>query len=398
MRPPIALFLPLTLLIAAAAAPPIAPGAVPPTARLAPDSARQWVPFTLTPGNQVSFTASFDGKPLTAILDTGLSYSVLSRDYVRKAGIKVTQQGDATVIGGVVPIGWAATPMLSVGGLTRRGGEIAVAEVPTLAAGGGQSIDLLVGPDLLAGYALDIDYASSRFRLLPSGQLPFRGASAPLRTSPLTNIYLTDGALGDHPLHPLVVDTGDGSMLTLAHRAWTAAEPDPPPMTTATAYGLGGAVVTGLAIVPHLRLGDLDARQIEVRIEPQGGFSDAVGAEGRIGTGLLQRYRVLLDPRAGRMVLAPGPLADRPPVRSTSGLLLGFEKDRLRVMHVMRGSPAAATGWRQGETICSVDGQAIPGDYPDNALSHWSVGAPGRTVTLGLCDGQTRKLTLRNFY
>ena len=189
-----------------------------PTSTLAPDSARQWVPFTLTPGNQVSFTATFDGKPLTAILDTGLSYSVLSRDYVRSAGIKVTQQGDATVIGGVVPIGWAATPMLSVGGLTRRGGEIAVAEVPALAAGGGQSIDLLVGPDLLAGYALDIDYANSRFRLLPSGQLPFRGASAPLRTSPPTNIYLTDGALGDHPLHPLMVDTGDGSMLTLSHR------------------------------------------------------------------------------------------------------------------------------------------------------------------------------------
>jgi len=388
----------LLVLTALAPAPPIAPGAVAPVSRLAPDSAAHWVPFTLTPGNQISFTATLDGKPVAAILDTGLSYSVLSRDYVRKAGIAVTQKGHATVIGGVVPLGWAATHTLALGGLTRTGGEIAVADVPALAAGGGGTVDLLIGPDLLAGYALDIDYPAGRFRLLPSGQLPFRGASAPLRTSPATNVYLTDGALGGHPLHPLVVDTGDGAMLTLAHRTWQAAEPDPPPMTSATSYGLGGAIVTGLAIVPALRLGDLVARQIEVRIEPPGGFSDAIGAEGRIGTGLLQRYHVLLDPGAKRMVLAPGPDADQPPVRSTSGLLLGFERDRLRVMHVMRGSPAAAQGWKQGETICTIDGQPIPRDYPDNALSTWSVGTPGRIVALGLCDGTTRRLTLKRFY
>ena len=140
------------------------------------------------------------------------------------------------------------------------------------------------------------------------------------------------------------------------------------------------------------------ARQIEVRVEPPRGFSDAVGAQGRIGTGLLQRYRVLLDPRAGRMVFTPGPDADQPPVRSTSGLLLGLDKDRLRVVHVMRGSPAAAAGWRSGDLICRIDGKPIPADYADSALSSWSTGTPGRTVTLGLCDGATRSLTLRQFY
>ena len=94
----------------------------------------------------------------------------------------------------------------------------------------GPSFDLLVGPDLLAGYALDIDYPAHRFRLLPSGRLPFRGTTAPLRTSPITNVYLTDGRLNGQPLHPLVVDTGDGSMLTLSARAWRRAEPDPPPV------------------------------------------------------------------------------------------------------------------------------------------------------------------------
>ena len=34
------------------------------------------------------------------------------------------------------------------------------------------------------------------------------------------------------------------------------------------------------------------------------------GAAGRVGMGLLQRYRVLLDPAAGHMILAePGPVS-----------------------------------------------------------------------------------------
>lgn len=388
----------LLVLTATAPAPLIAPSATPAVKTLLPDSAARWVPFTLTPGNQIRFTATLDGKPVSAILDTGLSLSVLSRDYVRSAGLKVAQKGHATVIGGVVPVGWAATRTLSLGGLTRKGGQIAVAEVPALAAGGGDTIDLLVGPDLLAGYALDIDYPAHRFRLLPSGQLPFRGATAPLRISPITNVYLTDGRLGGQPLHPLVVDTGDGSMLTLSHAAWRRAEPAPPPMTSAISYGLGGTIETALAIVPEVRIGDLDAKNVEVRVEPPGGFSEAIGTEGRIGTGLLQRYRVLLDPHAGRLVFAPGPDADSMPVRSTSGLLLGFAGDRLRVVHVMKNSPAAETGWKVGNTICAVDGTPIPRDYPDNALSDWSVGTPGRTVSLKLCDGATRTLTLRRFY
>ena len=106
----------------------------------------------------------------------------------------------------------------------------------------------------------------------------------------------------------------------------------------------------------------------------------------------------LLDPKAGRLVFAPGPDADHPPVRSTSGLLLGLDGDHLRVIHVMRNSPAAETGWKAGDTICAIDDKPIPTDYPDNALSSWSVGTPGRTVALKLCDGATRKLTLRQFY
>src|SRR3546814_7135464 len=91
-------------------------------------------------------------------------------------------------------------------------------------------------------------------------------------------------------------------------------------LTTAISFGLGGPIVTDLAVVPELRLGQLTASDVEVRVERGGGFSQEVGAAGRIGASFLQRYRVLLDPGAGRMVLAPGrtATADRKSTRLNS--------------------------------------------------------------------------------
>ena len=396
--------LPLALILSTtgAAERPVPPSAISPadrapgTAVLAPDTESRWVPFDLTPGNQIRFTMTVDGRDVTAILDTGVSFSVLSRAAADPA--KVQSGGTATAIGGSVAIGWLPTATLTLGGLTRTGGGLTVATLPAIATGSEHAVDLLLGRDILAAHALDIDYAGRRFRLLPSGRMPFRGATAPLGISAARNIYESAIVLGGHRVRPVVVDTGDGASVSLTKAAWDAHAPAGLPTTTTIAFGLAGEQVSGLAIVPDLRLGTLTARNVEVRVEAADGFSQSIGTAGRIGSGLLQHYRVLLDPRAGRMILRPGPTADTPPLRSTSGLLLGVLPDRLRVLHVMRGGPAAAVGWKDGDTICAIDGTSVPADYPTSPIAAWSAGKPGRTVVLRLCDGDTRQLTLKRFY
>lgn len=394
----------LLLLLAGAPAALAAPPALPPASRapgvmrLAPEAEARWVPFDLTPGNQIRFEMTVDGRTLTAILDTGVSYSVLARRYAEAAKLPIAAGGSAAAIGGAVDIGWVATREVALGGLVRTGGGLSVADLPAIATGSAKPVDLLVGRDMTGNYALDIDYAARRFRLLPSGRLPFRGESAPLAISRDKHVYIGEVTLGTARLKPMVVDTGDGSAITVTSEGWRAARLSGVRTTTAISFGLAGSVVSTIGIVPVLSVGQLVARNVEVRVEPVGGFSEAIGAAGRIGSGFLQNYRVLLDPAAGRMVLAPETGADEPPLRSTSGLLVGVEPARLRVLHVMRGGPAAAAGWREGDLICAIDGAPITRDYATTALATWSAGEPGRTVTLGMCDGSTRRLTLAEFY
>jgi hypothetical protein len=364
---------------------------------IADDAEARWVPFDLTPGNQIRFTMQLNGRDVTAILDTGVSFSLLAKASPALESAKLVAGGNATAIGGSVALGWMPTRSVALGGLARTGGGVTVADLPAIATGSAAAVDLLVGADMLAGHALDIDYAARRFRLLRSGRLPFEGETAPLRVSAERSVYESAITLGRRRLAPIVVDTGDGSSITVTAPGWHAANLTLP-STTAISFGLAGPAVSGLAIVPSLSVGEMVARSTEVRIEPANGFSQTIGTAGRIGSGFLQNYRVLLDPGARRMILSRGAKADTPPLRSTSGLLVGVEKGRLKVLHVMRGGPAASSGWRDGDTICAIDGAPIPADYPTSPIASWSVGAPGRVVRLGLCNGMIRNLMLKRFY
>jgi hypothetical protein len=184
---------------------PISAQAPPAPVTLAPDAEARWVPFALTPGNQIRFQMLVNGRPATAVLDTGVSFTVASSEFARTAGLKLGAAGNAEAIGGRVPVTWASVDALSLGGLSRVGGRVAVTDLKAVATGGGAAIDLLVGADLLGHAALDIDYDAGRFRLLPSGRMPFRGTSVPLSLARASGVYLSEVTIGARRLRPVIV-------------------------------------------------------------------------------------------------------------------------------------------------------------------------------------------------
>ena len=375
----------LPVLLLAAAAPAQA------QVTLAPDAEAQWIPFELTAGNQIRFGMTVNGAAGQAILDTGVTDSFVTAAFARRAGVQVRRRETATAIGGQVQLGWADRATLTLGALTRSHAPLAVTGAADLDRFGA---DIFIGADIAACCALDIDYDARRFRFLPSGRLPFTGDTAPLSRA-RSGLLFSEVTLNGARLRPIVVDTGDGSTVTLTRTAWQTANLRGVPLTTTLGWGMGGAAVTDMAVVHGLGLAGTGVREAELRIEPAGGFAAQTGSAGRIGTGLLLRFRVLIDAGAHRMVLQPGKAFETPVPRSTSGLLMTHENGRLRVLHVMLNSPAAQSGWQSGDTICRVDDRPVAGAP---ATIEWGAGAPGRTVHLTLCDGSERALTLRRFY
>lgn len=365
---------------------------------LAPDAEARWVPFELTPNNHVKFSLTIDGRPATAILDTGMTDTMVSERFAAATGIRPRQRQRGTAIGGQVAIGWAAGPRLVIGGLTRSGGRIGIAPMETPPEANVVTADMLIGADILSCCAIDIDYPSRRFRIIASGRMPFTGFTAPLAHARGRSVWTTELSVAGTRLRPMLVDTGDGTWTSLTRPAWLSTGYRGAPITTTLGYGLGGPSVTEMAVVPGARIAGAETGEIEIRIEDANGYSGRAGFAGRIGNALLMRFRVLFDVRAGRMVLRSAAPGAAPYIRSTSGLLMGYVDRSLRVLHVMRGSPAAQAGWREGDAICATNGTPIADAASAQALSGWTAGAPGTVVRLTLCDGTERELTLRRFY
>lgn len=366
-----------------------------PTTVLSRDAETRWIAFTLTPYNQIRFGLELNGKVVDAILDTGLSDTIVTSGFAQRNRLEPTRQAQAVAIGGNVPIAWADSPPLRIGGLTRTGGRIGVVRAAEENRFGA---DMLVGADVLGCCGLDIDFDAKRFRILPSGRLPFTGRTVKLSRARLSGIYSAVLPLSGQTLAPVIVDTGDGASLTLSPAAWSQLRPAGVPVTSALGWGMGGASETQLAVLPALTVAGAAPVEAEVRVEDQRGFLARTGAAGRLGAGLLVRFRVLMDPKAGRMVLRPGAAFAMPVPKSTSGLLVELRGGQLNVVHVMRGSPAATQGWKAGERICAADGVPVSDQIGVAGASDWTAGRPGRTVRLKLCSGPERQLTLAQFY
>src|SRR3954454_21658457 len=102
-------------------------------------------------------------------------------------------------------------------------------------------------------------------------------------------------------------------------------------------------------------------------------------------TSLHDRFSHYLDPKTFRDF-------NRQSSGSFSGIGVTVQQDRrgLRVVEVLRGSPAAAQGFRPGDVIVAVNGHSISGDPSEVATSRIR-GHPGTAVTLTIVSGTARR-------
>ncbi|WP_206434547.1 retroviral-like aspartic protease family protein, partial [Sphingomonas koreensis] len=178
-----------TLALLALLAPASNVRAAPPVSHLATDTEARWVPFELTAGNQIRFRTLLNGRWVDAILDTGVSDTAVSARFARTASMKPLVAGHADAIGGSVALSWGAIERIEVGGLVRTGGRIAIIDTDPRVTGPAP-VDLFIGADLLAAHALEIDFFTHLFLLLPSFRIPFLFTTSPLLLSFPSFLYL----------------------------------------------------------------------------------------------------------------------------------------------------------------------------------------------------------------
>jgi hypothetical protein len=236
-----------------------------------------------------------ESKPLSFLLDTGASASVLNVGTAQRLGLKlgpkVRVAGVSAVLTGHWPVKWSANASQ-----LELPGEYLALDLSKLSGACRRSVDGLIGADFFRGRVLEIDYAGQKLRVLDSAPPDNATNSVPLDVRPC-GMRVSVNVNGSRSQW-VRVDTGCASAFQ-----WVTSKERADRCTRNVAVGLAELSVpqtmTGVRIGSHY----LDT-------VPTGLHRKAIfpGESGLLGNGLLASFGVVtIDATAGRLFLGRSP-------------------------------------------------------------------------------------------
>ncbi|HET6275955.1 MAG TPA: alpha/beta fold hydrolase [Candidatus Cybelea sp.] len=345
------------------------------TASASADSAT--IPFMLF-DNRMLIEVSLDGKgPFSMIVDTGSSSLVITPDVARRLGIVARPAGRAYGAGsGSSALASARVPSLAIGSLRFRDVNADVIDLsPIRRKFGFPALDGVIGYDTLRRFRMRIDVDASRITLSTVASAMPKTASSVAFTVDASGLIDIPAAVdGIHGT--FLVDTGDRSSLTLfRHFAQTNDfYRDAPVRNVVTGYGLGGPIYSDL-LRTTVSLFGATIPGVLTRASRDKGGAFATGAEdASVGMGLLKRFNLVFDYPDGKIFAwpsalfayadprDPGTYGEKLPAlarHALFGAAVAQGPNGVRVSSVIAGSPAAAAGMRDGDTIRAIGGTPV---------------------------------------
>ena len=250
------------------------------------------IPFDFVDG-YILVHARANAQPVTLVLDSGASASVLSLEAARRLHLPL---GRGMPVDGVDADGTAfhmAPVTADAQGIEL--GEISMAiDLRNAEQLCSEPVDGLIGAEFFKGRVTQIDYAHRRLRLLDTA--PADGESLPLRAR--NGVFCVPVSVNGSRARWTRLDTGCNDALH-----WVV-----PRMAEAQqrrGVSIGFITNTDDETLVSVGLGRLTLPNVETALHGSAIFP---GESGLLGSEILSQYRVTIDARHGRMLLAP---ADR---------------------------------------------------------------------------------------
>ncbi len=246
------------------------------------------IPFDFVDG-YILLHASVDAHPVTLILDSGASASVLSLEAARRLHLAL---GEPQPVDGVDASATAykidpASPSANGVPLGKVGLAIELRNAAQLCS---EPVDGLIGANFFKGRVTEIDYAHKRLRLLADA--PAGGESLPLRAE--NGVYCLPVSVNGSKPRWTRLDTGCNDALHWVVPRLAAAQ-------ARRGVSIGFITDTQDETLTAIRLGRLALPHVETALHGSAIFP---GEAGLLGSEVLAQYRVTIDARGGRIFLA----------------------------------------------------------------------------------------------
>jgi predicted aspartyl protease len=345
-----------------------------------------------------------NSTPLSFILDTAASSSVIDRAAAQQLGLRFGHADAATTGGGQVEMAAISGAAASIGPLEFSQLPLVAIDLSSLEAGLGHKLDGILGYDIFNRYVVEIDYVASRVRFHESTESAAPGGEeVPLALDdqiPLVDVTVVS-ANGSRGVARVEFDTGQTGGLTLRRSFVDANQllaPSQPSLAIRSGAIIAGGVTAQVTRLDSVKLGTAVVNNPMVNVTP--GEKDAgvsTQTAGILGAEILKRFHVVVDYRRQRIRLRHNREFATPIEFDMSGMSLAatsLKSPSYRVRSIIEGSPAAEAGIAPNDVITHVNG-AVSADTTLNEFRRM-LRVPDAAYTLTVTrDGASRSVTLR---
>jgi hypothetical protein len=249
---------------------------------------------------------------LLFLLDTGASASAVHAATAERLELPMGAPTRVEGSAGVIEVDTVLVDELALGEHVVRGITATVQDLGGSLAPPGERIDGILGYDFLGAFALELDFAAKRLRLLdaPLGELP---GALPFELD--NGIPRLVARLDGRVSADLRLDTGaslfesEDVYVNVTERVWEELrrlDPSLAPSQYFTGTGTGGEVRLPVARIGSLSVGERTLTRPWVIVQPAQGYFARPEAVGFVGNNFLEKFGcVTIDYPGRRLALGP---------------------------------------------------------------------------------------------
>lgn len=339
-------------------------------------------------GGKLFVPVVVNGVGVEALLDTGAARSSIDRAFAAEAGIKGHGWFVGSFIQGRVRGAYAEAMTIHVGDAALQSQGAVIIDYAQASRELGRPIQVVLGRELFETCVVDLDVEGGEAMVRPRAGLTPEAGATQVALRPSHERMTAPITVEDQGPLWASVDVGSDTPLILSPSAAARRMLQGRPVSTILIGGEGSGVVAQVATARTLAFAGATLAETPFQVSPRKLNYDAI-----LGLPVLQRFRLSLDFGGRRMWLTPGPNLALPFAKDRTGLNGYIDQGVLRIVHVARGGPAEAAGFKAGEVVTLIDGQ--PAAAANAALTNAAV---GRTLDFTLAGGAHRRLTLAEYY
>lgn len=272
-----------------------------------------WLPVEIVRGH-VIIDIEIGGVPAKAMLDTGAQINVVSKEFLAKHEVAYTK-GEQAIIRGVY--GEERINLVDNLELTLYGSKIKQNGLYTF--GGSDRFDLIFGMPFFHAFVVQIDYPSSKYRLLPHNSINLKKVANLKFTRKSNSQLITPVIFPENKKVNLLLDTGNSGGI-LMDRVVVDSENWIEKYRKGEAKGKGVTdkiVTSDLLVMPEVKFGPFTLEDV-VLTTPEEGNSRFIGQKkfgahnrdkatyrGILGYDMLKHFLVTIDAKNSRGHLQP---------------------------------------------------------------------------------------------